>query len=88
MKHKLVDSKLILGDILDPQIEIAVFSNITKIAQKEVVSTLNNGDDMLKLYKQYRNNLHINSVVELLEKMEEIYQKWEYEIYEAIKQTK
>ena len=88
MKHKLVDSKLILGDILDPQIEIAVFSNITKIAQKEVVSTLNNGDDMLKLYKQYRNNLHINSVVELLEKMEEIYQKWEYEMYEAIKQPK
>ena len=88
MKHKLIDSKLIHGDIADPQTEIAVFSNITKIAQKEVVSTLNNGDDMLKLYKQYRNNLHINSVVELLEKMEEIYQKWEYEMYEAIKQPK
>ena len=86
MKHELHGSKLIHGDIKDPKIEIAEFTNVLKRCdQKSLVVTLNNGDDMLRLYQKYRDNLHINSVVELLEQMEEVYQKWNYEMYEASK---
>jgi len=84
MNHRLVGNKIIHGDIISPDLVIATFSNqFCKEYQKQLVNSLNHGHEILMLYKQYRDNLHITNVLELLEKIEKEYLQWssnEYQI--------
>ena len=83
MKHKWHQGKLLHGDFKgnDERFVMAEFSSeLNKADQKTIVATLNHGDDMLKLYKQYRDNLHISNVQEMIEHMEGIYRMWSYQM--------
>jgi len=86
MNLKLKNNKIIDGDIKSPEIEIATFSDeLCEDVKKNIISTANHGSYMLKLYSQYRNNMHICNIVEMLEKMEKIYNYYDMEIYSTKK---
>jgi hypothetical protein len=86
MNHKLKGNKIIHGDIISPETEIATFnSSFGKKYQKQIVSALNHGHDMLMLYQTYRDNMRIANVVEFLDKAEKIFQKYDEEIYNSMR---
>lgn len=82
--HKLKDNKLIEGGILEPEHAIAEFTDVfTKSYQKKIVASLNYGDEMLNVYSEYGGSMHINNVVELMQKLDKIWREWSYEVYSA-----
>jgi hypothetical protein len=84
MKLKLKKNKVIDGDIKSPEMEIATFSDeLCEDVKKNIISTANHGSYMLKIYALYRNNMHICDVVEMLEKMEKVYKKYDNDVYLA-----
>ena len=82
MNHKLKGYSLIHGDIISPEVAIAEFNNgISKSSIKEMVAAMNHGHEMLMVYKQHRDNMHIGNVVSMLEHMEKIYRQWDNEVF-------
>ena len=83
MKFKLKGRTLLSAEIISPDMPIAEFSEgYSKQGVKTIVANLNYGSEMLSIYKKYRNSLHIVNVVEMLNKMEEVYQRFDTETYE------
>jgi len=84
VNHKLRGRVLIHGDFLSPDAKIAEFSNdFSQSYMRELVAALNHGDDMLRIYKCHRDNLHITNVVPMLEHMERIFHAWEHDLHVA-----
>ena len=84
MNHRLKGRKIIHGDILDPEIPIAEFSeDFTPIEREKLVATLDYGHEMLLTFKSYRNSLNIYSVVNLMDDLEKILTRWEYAMRSA-----
>lgn len=83
MNFRLKDRTLLNGDIISPEIPYAEFSpEITETAIHEMVSAMNSGHEMLMLYKELRNNMHILNVCRFLERMDVVYAKYERELFE------
>jgi hypothetical protein len=88
MNFKLKDRILLNGDIVSPEIPYAVFDEgLSKDVMKRILLILNYGNQLLLLYKEYRNSFHIVNIVKMLEKMESIFQKYDQETY-AIQKEK
>ncbi len=86
MNLKLEKNKIIDGDIKSPEMEIATFSDeLCEDVKKNIISTANHGSYMLRIYDLYRNNMHICNIVEMLEKMEKVYNNYNMEIYSTKK---
>ena len=89
MHFKLIGNTMINGDIVKPEIPYAVFSDdLNRAEMKKIIANLNYGNDMLLLYKQYRGKMHIKTIIEMIEKMESIFRKFDYEMYEIRKRSK
>ena len=89
MNFKLVGNKMINGDIVSPEIPYAVFDDgLNRADMKKIIANLNYGNDMLLVYQQYRENLHIANVVEMLKQLEKVFCKFDYEMYEIRKKDK
>ena len=87
MKFKLKGRTLLNADIKSPEISYDEFSAaIEPKVIKTMVETLNSGHEMLMLYKQYRDNLHISNMVEMVQKMEAVFKKYDYKLYEIRRQ--
>jgi predicted regulator of amino acid metabolism with ACT domain len=84
MNHRLKGRTLLHGDFDSPDIAIAEFSKvIDRKYVKEMVTALNHGDEMLRIYQQHRDNLHITNIVPMLERMESVFHRWERDLYAA-----
>lgn len=82
MKFKLKGRTLLNADIISPDMPYAQFDDgVTSDTVREIVNTLNCGEDMLDAYAQHADNLHITSVVELLAKLDEIYRRYDTNRY-------
>jgi hypothetical protein len=80
---------MINGDIVKPEIPYAVFNDDLNPAEmKKIIANLNYGNDMLLIFKQYRDNLHIMNVIEMITRMEEVFRKYDYEMFEIRKEDK
>ena len=86
MNFKLVGTKLINGDIISPEIPYAEFSCVVSHSTMlNIVANLNYGHELLMIYKEYRDNMHIASVVSMLEKMEGIFAEYDYELHRIMR---
>ena len=86
MRTKVKGNLLLNADIITPEKPYAVFDDsLTKQAKKELSLAINYGCEMLKNYKSFRDNLHIVSVVDMLKNMEEVFQKFDHERFEALR---
>jgi hypothetical protein len=82
MNFKLKGRDLLNGDIVLPEIPYATFSDeISKDAIKKLVVSLNHGSEFIKIYKEHRTNPHIENVVDMLKLMEDVYRKYDEELY-------
>ena len=78
MNFKLKDRTLLNADIISPDMPYAEFDpDLARNVPKNIVNSLNNGNEMLMIYKQFRDDLHIVNVVEMLKQMEEIYRAYD-----------
>jgi len=82
MNFKLKGRTLLNGDIIQPEIPYATFSDdLNKEDAKRIVCNLNHGHDLMMIYKECRTNLHVKSVVEMLERMEKVFLQYDSEMY-------
>lgn len=86
MNHRLKGRTLIHGDIIDPEIPIAEFSeDFTPVEREKIVATLNLGHDMILAYATYRQRRELHEVVNLVAKLDEIYHHWTQAMFDARK---
>lgn len=77
MNFKIKDRKLLNADIISPEIVYAEFSDALVDGVAEgMVNSMNCGHEMLTIYSDFRDDLHITNVADMLKKMESVYQKW------------
>ena len=87
MNFKLKGRTLLNGDFKSPDMPYAVFDDgVGKQVVKEIVCNLNKGSELLSIYKQYRDNMHIKNITDMLSKMEEVYRQFNQEI-DSIKRS-
>ena len=84
MKHRLDGDNIIHGDIISPEVTLATFSKgISNATKKHYLNTMNYGDEMLMVYRRYRDNMHIENMVEMIREMEKIFQDYDIAEYSA-----
>ena len=89
MNFRIKNRKLLNADIISPEIVYAEFSSELVESQAEcMVNAMNNGHDMLLIYKEMRDDMHIVNVMEMLNRMERIYAKWVEREYQIQRKTK
>ncbi len=87
MNMKLKGNVMLNGDVLSPDMPVATFDEgLVPQYKHKIVETLNAGHEMLMIYKQYRDNLSLPQVIGMLERMEKIYNKYSYFLFEIQKQ--
>jgi len=80
LNFKIKNRKLLNADIISPEIEYAEFSDeLTPGTAERLVNSMNQGDEMMMIYKQMRDDMHIANVLNMLERMEHIYAIWTQE---------
>ena len=78
MNFKLKDRTLLDADIISPDMPYAEFDpDLARNVPKNIVNSLNNGHEMLMIYKKYRDDLHVVNVVEMIKQMEDIYRAYD-----------
>ena len=84
MNHRLKGRKLIHGDIIDPEIPIAEFSeDFTSVEREKLVVTLNLGHDMILAYATYRQRRELHEVVNLMAQLDDIFNHWTRAMFDA-----
>ena len=84
MNHRLKGRRLIHGDIIDPEITIAEFSeDFSSVECEKLVATLNHGHDMILAYATYRQRKELHDVVNLVSQLEESYRHWTQAVFDA-----
>lgn len=72
MNYKVKNRKLLNADIISPEIVYAEFSNELVDGEAErMVNSMNFGHEMLSIYDDFRDNMHVVNVVEMLKRMED-----------------
>jgi hypothetical protein len=85
MNFKLDGNTMVDGDIISPIMAYAEFSDeLVDSAPKKIVNTLNNGHDMLMIYKKYRGNIDLSNINHMLAEMDSVMSSYETSDY-AIK---
>jgi len=88
MNTKVKGNLLLNADLIAPETSsigvYATFSDgLTRQTKREISLAINYGSEMLQIYEMNRNNLHVVNVVEMLEKMEEVFKKFDCERFEV-----
>ena len=84
MNHRLKGRTLIHGDILDPEIPIAEFSeDFSSVEREKLVASLNYGHDMILAYATYRQRGALHDVVNLVAQLDETYRHWTQAMFDA-----
>lgn len=79
MRLKLHGNNLLCID-LKSNIKIAeVNEELNSIDKKYLVLNNNFGQEFIEKYEHYRMNMHIANMTEMIEKMEKLYAKYNYE---------
>lgn len=78
-KIRYSNGRIVDGNIKEPEMEIA--GNYTEEAKRRLVANHNFGLEMILAYEQYRDNVNLSNVLEMLEKLEEVYAKHSREIF-------
>ena len=87
MKLRRKGESILMQDILSPDMPVAKFcGNLVKPSADMLVLEHNAGTEVLALYEQYRDNLHVTQVVEMLTKMESVFHEYDKARY-AIKRS-
>ena len=77
--YKLHGDKILNTDFKE-HIVVGSFNNVlTREIKKKLILDLVYGREMLQVYKNYRDDLHITAVVEMLQEMEDIFTDWDRE---------
>jgi len=78
MRTKRKGNKLLDANIISPDAVYATFNDdLCSKTKDEIVLFINYGSEMLSIYKQHRDSLHIVNVVEMLKKMEEVFHEFD-----------
>ena len=84
MNHRLKGRKLIHGDIIDPEICIAEFSeDFTPVERERLLASLNHGHDMILAYATYRQRKELHDVVNLMAQLDDIFNHWTRAMFDA-----
>lgn len=80
MKFKLHGNDIIFQDALN--IKMAEFDKefVKKFDKRYFIARINFGREMLSVYEKYRSNMHIVSVMKMLEEMEQVHTKFQEEL--------
>jgi hypothetical protein len=77
--YKLKGNNIVNTDFADPGLIIGSFNDqLIEEEKKKIVNDLIFGREMLEIYKECRDNLHIVKVVDTLKKMEFVFRNWEH----------
>lgn len=89
MNFKIKNRKMLNADIISPEIVYASFSDeLVDGVAEGMVNSMNCGHEMLTIYSDFRDDLHITNVADMLKKMEAVYQKWSEEDYRIRRSSK
>ena len=85
MNHRLKGRTLVHGDIIDPEIPIAEFSeDFSSVEREKLVASLNYGHEMLVAYAAYRKMpLQLHETVNLMACLDDIYNRWTQAVFDA-----
>jgi hypothetical protein len=79
MKIKLHGNDILCTDV-KPNIKIAEFNDECIPREKKyLVLMANFGQDFMEIYQTHRMNMHIANMVGMIEKMELLYEQFDYE---------
>lgn len=82
--YKLKGNNIINADFADPGLVIGSFNDkLLETEKKKIINDLVYGREMLEIYKECRDSLHIVDVVNALKKMEFIFTDWKHKNKEA-----
>lgn len=77
MKVKLHGNDILCSEFI-PSVKIGEFnSELTDSAKKLIVLNANFGQEFAEIYENTRNNLHIGNVYAMLQKMEDLFRKYD-----------
>jgi len=87
MKLRLENDKIILADVISPEMAVGTFENITKEAMNDIVENNNFGEEVYVLYSQYRDTLSLYNIKEFLDKLNTLYSVTEYNKFVSRRKT-
>jgi len=77
--YKLKGNNIINADFADPGLVIGSFNDkLLETEKKKIGNDLVYGREMLEIYKEWRDGLHIIDVVNALKKMEFVFTDWKH----------
>ena len=80
MEIKLQGNDMLCMDVI-PNIKIAEFNEeLACIYKQFIVLWANFGQEFIELYQRHRIDMNINNMAEMIEKMEILYQDYNYEL--------
>ena len=83
MTYHLKGNVLLNKDIYTPDMPYATFSEeLTPVTKHEIVTELNYGSDMLKIFNELHADMRIVNVVDKIIEMEVVFQAYSYKLYE------
>ena len=89
MNFKIKNRKLLNADTISPEIVYAEFSDQLAPGEAErMANSLNRGHEMLMIYDEMRDSLHIVNVVDMLKRMEDVYNDWVNETHRIRRSVK
>lgn len=69
-------SAIISGDFESPEYKIAEFTDqFTEKAKRQLILNHNYGAQMIEIYEQHRENMHISNVSDMIQKMEKVHEQ-------------
>jgi hypothetical protein len=82
--YNLRGNDIVNADFSDPDIVIGSFNDqLLEAEKKKIINDLVYGREMLEIYEECRDSLHIVDVVNALKKMEFAFSDWKYKNKEA-----
>lgn len=82
--YKLRGNDIVNADFADPGLVIGSFNDqLLEAEKKKIINDLVYGREMLEIYKECRDSLHIVDVVNALKKMEFVFTDWAHKNTEA-----
>ena len=80
MNAKIKGNLLLNADIISPDMPYATLSDgLSKQTKGELLLAINYGSEMLKVYEQYREDLHYTNVNDMLRTMEDLFIRFSYQ---------
>lgn len=79
MKIKVENNDILCADFETP-IKIGEFNDECIPTEKKYLALVANmGQEFISLYQTHKNNMHISNILKMLEKMDYLYNEYDYE---------